>query len=136
MKSIFIDSDVLLDIILERRPFYDWALGVLVLVDQGKYLACTSVHSLLNVHYLAKKYSGEKSARSAIKLLANKLIVVTEDASIVDKAIACDFPDFEDGVQYYAAISAKADIIITRNIKNYKQSKIPVLTAEQFLRTL
>jgi predicted nucleic acid-binding protein len=136
MKSIFIDSDVLLDIILERRPFYDWALGVLVLVDQGKYLACTSVHSLLNVHYLAKKYSGEKSARSAIKLLANKLIVVTEDASIVDKAIACDFPDLEDGVQYYAAISAKADIIITRNIKDYKQSKIPVLTAEQFLRTL
>jgi len=136
MKSIFIDSDVLLDIILERRPFYDWALGVLLLIDQGQYTGCTSVHALLNVHYLAKRYSGEKSARASITLLVTKLSVITEDVSIVNEAIASRFSDFEDGVQYYAAVRAKADVIVTRNIKDYKHSTIPVLTAEQFLRTL
>ena len=136
MKSIFIDSDVLLDIILERRPFYDWALGVLLLIDEGRYIGCTSVHALLNVHYLAKRYSGEKSARASIKLLATKLSVVTEDVSIVNEAIVSGFSDFEDAVQYYTAVSADADVIITRNIKDYKQSVLPVLTAEQFLKTL
>ncbi|WP_259066337.1 type II toxin-antitoxin system VapC family toxin [Mucilaginibacter sp. X4EP1] len=136
MKSIFIDSDVLLDILLDRRPFYDWAMGVFLLVDEKKFLGYTSVHSLLNIHYLAKKRTGEKSARSSIKLLTSKLKIITEDISIVDKAIESDFSDFEDAVQYYAAMSVNADFIVTRNIKDYKQSTIPVLTAEQFLRTL
>jgi len=136
MKSIFIDSDILLDIILERHPHYDWALGVLLLIDQKTYAASTSVHSLSNIHYLAKKHSGEKSARNSIKLLVQRLNIITEDVTIVDEALASDFSDFEDAVQYYAAASAKADVIITRNIKDYKQSTIPVLTAEQFLRTL
>jgi predicted nucleic acid-binding protein len=136
MKSIFIDSDILLDILLDRHPFYEWAMGIFLLVDQKKFLGCTSVHSLLNAHYLAKKRTGEKAARASIKLLASRLKIVTEDISIVDKAIESNFPDFEDAVQYYAAMSANADVIITRNIKDYKQSTIPVLTAEQFLRTL
>jgi predicted nucleic acid-binding protein len=134
MKSIFIDSDILLDILLDIHPFYDWAMGILLLVDQKQYLGCTSVHSLLNAHYFAKKYSGEKAARASIKLLVSKLNIITEDASIVEDAIASKFADFEDAVQYYAAIRAKADVIITRNIKDYKESTIPVLTAEQFLR--
>ena len=138
MRSIFIDSDILLDIILERHPYYEWALGILLLVDQDQkaYSACTSVHSLLNAHYLTKKYSGEKSARNSIRLLVNKLDIITEDRKIVENALASGFSDFEDAVQYHAAISVKADVIITRNIKDYKQSTIPVLTAEQFLRSL
>jgi predicted nucleic acid-binding protein len=136
MKSIFIDSDILLDILLDRRPFYDWAMGVFLLVDEKKFLGYTSVYSLLNIHYLAKKRTGEKAARASIKLLTSKLKIITEDISIVDKAIESDFSDFEDAVQYHAAMSVNADFIVTRNLKDYKQSIIPVLTAEQFLRTL
>lgn len=136
MKSIFIDSDILLDLILERYPYYDWALGIFLLLDKEEYSGCTSVHALLNVHYLSKKVYGEKSARASIKLLSVKLAIINEDVSIVDKAIESNFSDFEDAVQYYAAISAGADVIITRNIKDYKQATIPVLTAEQFLRQL
>ncbi len=136
MKSIFLDSDVLLDLVLERYPFYEWALGIFFLIDKKQYLGCTSVHSLLNIHYLAKKAYGEKSARASIKLLSTKLNIIQEDISIVEKAIESNFIDFEDAVQYYTAISAKTDFIVTRNIKDYKQSLIPVLTAEQFLRTL
>jgi predicted nucleic acid-binding protein len=135
MRSIFIDSDVLLDLILERYPFYEWALGIFFLIDKKEYYGCTSVHSLLNIHYIAKKAYGEKSARASIELLSGKLNIIREDVSIVEKAVESNFSDFEDAVQYFAAVSANVDVIITRNIKDYKQSAIPVLTAEQFLKT-
>jgi len=136
MKSIFIDSDVLLDLILERYPFYEWALGLFLLLDDKTYAGCTSVHTLLNIHYMARKEFGEKKARASIKLMSKKLVIIAEDNKVIQQAIDSDFSDFEDAVQYYAAKSAKADVIITRNIKDYKQATIPVLTAEQFLRTL
>jgi len=135
-KNIFIDSDILLDVFLNRFPYYNSSADVLLLAENNSYSFCTSVHALLNVHYLAKKTFGEKNARAAIKIISTKLAIITEDNEIVQDAIDSDFSDFEDAVQYYTAISAKCDIIITRNVKDYKQSAIPVLTAEQFLRTL
>jgi predicted nucleic acid-binding protein len=135
-EILFIDSDILLDIILVREQHFNASVEVLTLAGNDKYECCTSVHSLLNIHYLTKKLFGEKSARQSIKMLIEKFKIIPEDVNTVKQAIQSNFSDFEDAVQYYAAISAKADVIITRNIKDYKQSIIPVLTAEQFLRTL
>lgn len=135
-KNIFIDSDILLDVFLNRHPHYESSADVLLLSEDSNYTCSTSVHALLNVHYIAKRSFGEKNARKAIKSLTERLSIVTEDVKIVDDALGSDFSDFEDAVQYYAAVSFKAEVIITRNIKDYKQSTIPVLTAEQFLRTL
>lgn len=94
------------------------------------------MHSLLNIHYFTRKALGENAARQAIKVLSERLDIINEDKRIVDQAILSDFSDFEDAVQYYAAESANADVIITRNLTDYKQSDIPVLTATQFLKTL
>jgi predicted nucleic acid-binding protein len=135
-EILFIDSDILLDIILIREQHFNASVEVLTLADDDKYECCTSVHSLLNIHYSTKKLFGEKSARQSIKMLTEKFKIISEDVNTVKQAIQSNFSDFEDAVQYYTAISAKADVIITRNIKDYKQSTIPVLTAEQFLRTL
>lgn len=135
-KNIFIDSDIILDVFLNRFPYYESSADVLLLSEDKYYCCCTSVHALLNVHYIAKKSFGEKNARAAIKSLTEKLLIIAENISIVEQAIASELSDFEDAVQYYAAVSAKADVIITRNIKDYKHSSIPVLTAEQFLKTL
>ena len=85
---------------------------------------------------MQKKQLGAEKAKEAVTLLTQQLQIISEDASIVEQAIISDFNDFEDAVQYYAAKSAGADVIITRNIKDYKESTIPVLTAEQFLSTL
>jgi predicted nucleic acid-binding protein len=136
MRSIFLDSDILLDLILERDPFYEWSLGIFFLIDKKHFSGCTSVHALLNVHYLAKKSFGEKNARAAIKVIGSKLSIITENSQTINQAIESNFADFEDAVQYYTAKSVNADFIVTRNIKDYKESTIPVLTAEQFLRTL
>jgi predicted nucleic acid-binding protein len=136
MKVLFIDSDVLLDTILMRAPFFNNSVEIIELADNNSFYCCASVHSLLNIHYSAKKVFGEKLARQSILVLIEKLNIIEEGSDIVKQAALSNFSDFEDAVQYYTAVSAKADVIITRNIKDYKQSTIPVLTAEQFLRTL
>ena len=133
---LFIDSDVLLDSILIRMPHFNSSIELIELGKGSNYFLCTSVHSLLNIHYAVKKVFGEKVARQSVSVLTKKLDIINEDINTVQQAVDSTFSDFEDAVQYYAAISAKADVIITRNIKDYKQSTIPVLTAEQFLRTL
>jgi predicted nucleic acid-binding protein len=136
MKLVFIDSDVLLDVILNRVIFYTSSAQILSLPIETGFTLCTSVHTLLNIHYFAKKQLGAQEAKQAVTLLTEQLQIISEDVSIVKQAIISDFKDFEDAVQYYAAKSAGADVIITRNIKDYKESTILVLTAEQFLSTL
>ena len=136
MKLLFIDSDVLLDVILIRDLHFNNSAEIMKLAGNEKYMFCTSVHCLLNIHYATKKRVGEKLARQAVKALTEKLTIVTEDFKIVEQAINSDFTDFEDAVQFYAAKSIAADIIITRNTKDYKQCTIPVSTPDEFLRTL
>jgi hypothetical protein len=136
MKIIFVDSDVLLDVILIRLPHYVASSKVLDLTEQEDFTFCTTVHSLLNVHYVTKRHIGITNANTAIRLLIQKLQILTEGSTIAEQAINSSFSDFEDAVQYFAAISARANAIITRNIKDYKHSTIPVLTAEQFLRKI
>jgi predicted nucleic acid-binding protein len=133
---LFIDSDILLDTILIRQPHFSDSTAIVELTDRERFTLCTSVHGLLNIHYAAKKVFGEKMARQSVLVLTRKLKIVSEDINIVIEAANSDFPDFEDAVQCYAAVSANADVIITRNIKDYKKSIIQVLTPEQFLRTL
>lgn len=133
---LFIDSDVLLDSILIRMPHFNSSIELIELGKGDNYSLCTSVHSLLNIHYAVKKALNEKIARQSVSVLTKKLDIIKEHISTVQQAVDSAFFDFEDAVQYYAAVGANADIIITRNIKDYKQSTIPVLTAEQFLRTL
>ena len=133
---LFIDSDVLLDSILIRMPHFNSSIELIELGKGNNYSLCTSVHSLLNIHYAVKKAFNEKIARQSVSVLTKKLYIIKEDINTVQQAVDSAFSDFEDAVQYYAAVGANADIIITRNIKDYKQSTIPVLTAEQFLNTL
>lgn len=133
---IFIDSDILLDILLERYPYDSFAMKLLSLPNNLGYQYYTAIHTLLNVHYVASKKSGKNASRQSIGMLVKRLNIIPDDKQIFEDALNSDFPDLEDAVQFYAAKSANADFIITRNVKDYKHSTIPVLTAEQFLRTL
>ncbi|MBL4677947.1 MAG: PIN domain-containing protein [Mucilaginibacter sp.] len=135
-KKLFIDSDILLDTVLIRIPFFDDSLKVTSLAGDERFICSTTVHCLLNVHYLAKKKYGERLARQSVAALAKKMKIVIEDGETINRAVESDFIDFEDAVQYYAAINGECDVIITRNTKDYKQATIPVLTAEEFLRQL
>jgi len=119
MRLAFVDSDILLDVILDRSPFYASASKFLTLANVKDYNCCTSVHALLNVHYVTKKHLGGKIAKEAVELLLEQLQIANEGLSTIKQAISSEFSDLEDAVQYYAAMSIEADVIITRNKKDY-----------------
>jgi len=133
VKKLFLDSDVILDILLMRPSHYQPAANLIALA--GQYMFITSSVAFVNVHYFLDKFD-RKNKMSLLAILRPIVSIVEVGEHVIDMALKSNLPDFEDAVQYYAAISANANFIITRNIKEYKRSTIPVLTAEQFLRTL
>ncbi len=135
MKKVFLDSDIILDVLLNRSEFYIPAMNILELAREKRLLVSTSSVVFVNVNYFLSKFDRENRMRS-LKRIRSIISIVNVDEAIIDQALQSDLKDFEDAVQYYAAKSARTDYIITRNIKDYKNSAIPVLTAGQFLETL
>ena len=135
MKNIFLDSDVILDVLLKRPGFYLPAANLLAAARINNLQLFTSSVVFVNVNYFLEKFDRVNRV-TLLKGLRSIISIVEVGGVVIDKALDSDMTDFEDAIQYYAALSAKTDAIITRNIKDYKNTTIPVLTAEQFLNTL
>ena len=135
-KSLFLDSDVILDMLLSREPFSAYTQLLLAESINKNYKLNTSPLIIANINYILSKKMSSSAARENIKTIVNLIYVLSFDGDIIELALNSTFTDFEDSIQYYIAERYKCDVIITRNIKDYKQSLIPVLTPEQFLRTL
>jgi len=135
LKNIFLDSDVILDVLLKRTGFYLPAANLLAAARINNLQLLTSSVVFVNVNYFLEKFDRGNRV-TLLKGLRSIISIVEVGGAVIDKALVSDLVDFEDAIQYYAALSAKADLIITRNIKDYKNTTIPVLTAEQFLNTL
>ncbi len=135
-KHLFLDSDVLLDMLLTREPF--WGHTQLLLLESQKQEIALNTSALViaNINYILAKKIGASAAKNTIETLVKRIPVLSFESDIIDLALTGDFNDLEDGIQHLIAKRYNCDVIITRNIKDYKQSTIPVLTAEQFLRTL
>ena len=133
MKKIFLDSDILLDLTLKRPDFMLPVLNIVSLIQTGQLKAVTSSVVFVNVNYFLERYDKANKFK-LLKELRSIISIINVNEEIIDLALNSSFSDFEDAVQYYAAINTKCDVIITRNIKDYQQATIPVLTAEQFLR--
>jgi len=111
------------------------AINTIRLSGTSNFKMITSSVAFVNVHYFLDKFDRPNKFK-LLTYIRSVMSIAEVSEVIIDAALKSGLPDFEDAVQYYAAVAAKADVIITRNIKDYKQSTIPVLTAEQFLRTL
>lgn len=125
----------MLDFGLRRVPFYLPALNLFELCHEARLQGVVSSNAFINTYYFLRKFAPD-AAMDSLKKLRSTISIVEVNEKIIDLALNSKFSDFEDAVQYYTAINANADVIVTRNLKDYKQSTIPVLTAEQFLRTL
>lgn len=135
MKRIFLDSDIILDALLKRPGFSLHAMNIIAVANEYNFKILTSSIAFVNVHYFLDKFDKTNKFK-LLKGFRSIVSIIEVGEAIVDLALKSGINDFEDAVQYYTAISANADVIITRNIKDYEQSVLPILTAEQFLRTL
>ena len=136
MELVFIDTDVCLDVLTERQPFYQAAAQLFSLVDRKKIIAGVSSLSFSNIHYILRQEHSAAESRRILSRFKSLVEVLAVDDKIVELALQSTFKDFEDALQYFTAIEYSSGIIITRNLKDYKQAAIPVMTAESFLKTL
>jgi predicted nucleic acid-binding protein len=133
MKKLFIDSDVVLDLLLARPPHDKPAQLLFSLIEQGACKGVTTALVMANVHYLLRREISSRQALEALKKLNLLLDIIELDARAVDRALASFFKDFEDGLQYFAAFANHVDFIITRNTRDFGKSVIPVCTPSEFL---
>jgi len=135
MLKIFIDSDVLLDVLSRRVPFYNESAEVLTLAERKSVNAYTTPLVIANIFYILRKLKTKKTALESLRKLRLFINILSITEHIIDKALVSKFNDFEDAVQYFAAADNDAEVgfIITRNKADYKPSKIPVCTPAEFL---
>ncbi len=133
MSKVFADTDVCIDLLANRKPFNAAAEKLFSLADIGKIEVCVSSLSFANIDYvLRSQYSGHDS-RQIIAKFKTLVSVLPVDSKTIDLAIASDFNDFEDAIQYYSAIENGITVLVTRNIRDYKNATIKVVTPETYL---
>jgi predicted nucleic acid-binding protein len=134
MVKIFADTDILLDLLSERQPYYAAAAKLFSLADNRKIKIHISALSFANLHYILRKQYTAKGSRQILQRLKVLTGVLAVNDKIIELALSSDFSDFEDAVQYYTATENSIELLLTRNLKDYKKSQIPVMTAEDFIK--
>ncbi len=135
-KHLFIDSDIILDLLFNREPLADYTKILLSECNVREVKLSTSALVIANINYIYSKKTDNLTSREALKHLLILINILPFESDIVNLAVYSSFTDFEDAIQFFIADRYKCEALITRNIKDYKQATIPVLTTEQFLRTL
>lgn len=136
IPRVFVDTDVVFDLLAKREPFFQYAARLFTLADQQKISVCVSSLCFSNLHYILSKQKSANEARKILSRFKVLVSVLSVDYKVVELALNSDFKDFEDAIQYYCAIENGINLIITRNLKDFKFAKIPVLTAEDFIKQL
>lgn len=135
MERIFVDTDVALDLLDERAPFYKSAAQLFSRADQNELIILISSLSFTTIHYVLRKKYASSESRKLLGRFKVLVQVIPVDDKVIELALTSSIQDFEDAVQYYAAIENQATAIVTRNLKDYKKSVIPVMTAEGYLKS-
>jgi predicted nucleic acid-binding protein len=132
MIKAFLDTNVLIDLIADRKPFSKHVIEIFQSAEENKIQLFTSSHSIATSHYLLKKYVEEKKLREILFNLMEFLDVIPVDADVLKKGLRSRHKDFEDAVQMVCASSvAGMNFIVTRNTKDFKTSEIAVLTPDE-----
>lgn len=137
MKAVFVDTNILIDLLADRQPFSKFAVSLFAMADNNKVKLYTSSHSYATTHYLLKKYISEAALRKLLYNLLDFIELIPVDISIVRKSLLSNHKDFEDAIQMFAASSVKSiDFIVTRNLKDFKDADIPALPPDELLNYL
>jgi predicted nucleic acid-binding protein len=136
MDTLFLDTNVVIDLLGEREDFYDPIAKIVSLADKGKVKLTVSALTYSNVFYILTRFESKEIVKEKIRKF--KIIAKTADLTdkIIDKGLASKFTDFEDALQYYCALKTGSSIIISRNEKDFKFSEIPVFNPKEYLSRL
>jgi predicted nucleic acid-binding protein len=133
---VLVDTNVLVDVVVERQPFYMDSVAIWTLAEQGQVTGLVSAISFTNIYYIVRRLEDVKKARRALHLVRDTFQVAECDQQAINQAIDVKVKDFEDAVQYVSAVRASADCLVSRNPRHFPTAKeCPVLTPAEFLAT-
>lgn len=135
MMRLFLDTNIVIDLLDRREPFCHDAVQLFTMAYNKQVQLIVSPMTYTTASFLLHR-QGAEGVRNLLSNFRQLSRVATANERTVDDSLASQFNDFEDAMQYYCALKAKADIIITRNGKDFSASKLPVMTATEYLATL
>ncbi|MES2837839.1 MAG: PIN domain-containing protein [Bacteroidota bacterium] len=137
MIKVFVDTNILIDLLADRKPFSKFAIEIFNKAENKKVKLYTSSHSIATTHYLLKKYIEEKELRSILYNLMEYINVISVDTDILKKGLKSKHKDFEDAIQIISAYTVdRIDYIVTRNIKDFKDSEISVISPDELVKKI
>lgn len=131
--NVFLDTNILLDALLQREPFLPASARVWSLADAGKIRGYVSAISFNNVFYLVRRQENQSIAREAMRLMRHAFTTVPLDDSVIEKSIRSGIDDFEDAIQYFSALKIRAKYLVTRNARHFPTRGPQVISPEHFL---
>ena len=134
--NVLFDTNVILDVLLEREPHVEAASRLFALVDNGRIRGCICATTATTIYYIAAKSFGGRRARDQIHGLLGLFEVAPVDRPVLDGALDLDFSDYEDAVVHEAARAVGATAIVTRDRDDFAHSAIPVLAPAELLATI
>lgn len=133
--KLFVDSDVVIDFFTDREPHVNPASELFELNEKQEVNLYLSAISINNIYYIVRRYLGHKKTIDVIEALTEITEIIGTTKKEIIQALKNDFSDYEDSIQYSSAITIKSlNAIITRNIRDYKNSEIAVMTPLSFLK--
>lgn len=135
MDRILVDTNIVLDLFAKRKEFIIEAQELFTLSDKNEIKLYVSSLTFANTYYILSQKMKLNDARKILRKFKILVEVLPMDDKIIDLSLESDFKDFEDAIQYHTAIENDINIIITRNLKDFKTSGIPVLTAKNYIET-
>ncbi|MBK8879033.1 MAG: PIN domain-containing protein [Haliscomenobacter sp.] len=136
MDSVFADTNLLLDWLGKREPFFEPARDLLIKAERKEITLLVSTLSFVTLAYILRKEIGAEKTLKALTGIRAIATVCSSGEKEIDLALVSRFKDFEDAFQYYTALNHRAAAFVTRNTKDFKHAEIPVMTAEEYLRGL
>ena len=135
MMKVFLDTNIVIDLLDKLEPFYIDAVKLFTLAYQKKITLFVSPMTYATASYLLRKH-GKEGMRKLLNNFRQLSQITTADERVVDAALASSFDDYEDALQYYSALTRNVDVIVTRNKKDFTSASIPVLSPAELLKQL
>lgn len=133
---LFLDTNVLLDVLMRREPFYGSSARVWTLAETGTHHGFVSAVSFITVYYLLRKHGGDQRAQQSLHLIRSVFRPVEVDTRLLDEALAVSGGDLEDTVQLRSALRCGADYLVTRDRDGFQSAPVPIVTADELLAVL
>jgi len=131
--KVLVDTNIIVDDALQRQPFYESSEQTLLLIEQGQVEGYISASTFSDLYYLIRKARGREWTRDYLRQLATFCQIATVDQAVISMALATNFRDFEDAIQYSTAVLNHLDVIVTRNSQDFPVINPRILTPEQLI---